>query len=59
MNTTAKLYYLAAALASAAALIYALKDGFSADEYIRVGLLAAMAVAMLLLGNRERRRTGA
>lgn len=54
MTKTAMLYYIASALAAVAAAIYAIRDGFQPDEYLRVGLLVIMAGAMLLLGNRER-----
>jgi len=54
---TAKLYDIAGALAALAAAIYAINDGFVPDEYLRAGLLAVMAVAMLLLGNRNRHKS--
>jgi ribose/xylose/arabinose/galactoside ABC-type transport system permease subunit len=57
MRMTAMLYYLAGVLAGVAAVIYVVKYGFVADQYLRVGLLAVMAIAMVLLGNREARKT--
>ena len=53
MHVTAISYYLAALLAALAAVIYVIRDGFVANEYVRVGILAVLAVAMVLLGNRE------
>ena len=55
MMKTATLFYVASALAAAAAGIHIVRDGFRPDEYLRVGLLVITAVAMLLLGNRKRR----
>ena len=54
---TAKLYFISGVLAALAAAIYAIKDGFVPDEYLRVGLLAITALALLLLGNRERHKS--
>ena len=58
MTATQILLYVASALAAVAAAIYALRGGFQPDEYLRVGLLVVMAVAMLLLGNRQRGKAG-
>ena len=53
MTITAKLYYLAGALALAAAAISIFNGGFTEDEYLRVGFLAAMALFLFWMGSRQ------
>lgn len=54
MTTKAGLYYLAGALALAAAAITAFDAGFNRDEYFRVGFLGLMGALMFWLGSRDR-----
>lgn len=56
MTNTGKLYYLAAVLALIAAGISVFTDGFVRDEYLHVGLLVALAAAMLWIGYRTPRK---
>jgi ribose/xylose/arabinose/galactoside ABC-type transport system permease subunit len=54
---TALLFYVAGLLAAVAAVIYVSKYGFVADQYLRVGVLTVMAIAMVILGTHEARKT--
>ena len=56
MTTRAKLYYLAAGLALTAAAITVFKDGFVAEEYVYVGILAVMVAVLYWLGSKEPKR---
>ena len=50
------LYYVAAALALAAAAMNVYVDGFLQEEYLYVGLLVFMAGVMIWLGQRASKR---
>jgi hypothetical protein len=54
MADSAKLYFMAAALALIAALVIVAKEGFTPDERFRVGFLIAMAAGLFWLGSRAR-----